>query len=354
MMKILIRSRSFLAILLIGVVAFSMPASTKAADYGFSFYEPYEQTVDYGFSFYEPTVDYGYSYYEPTADYGYSYYEPMGNGDYGYSYYEPLDYGYSFYEPYYYDYSYVDTYYYDYSYPTYYTEPVSYVKPIAVSAPTYVSAPVGYSKPISVSAPSYYTKPVGYTQPVATTNTNTNTDNSISNSYNTYDYSINDSFNTYGSYNTNTTNVNTAPVYTAQPQYTATAVLPTYTYPTYPTYHPQYVTLSQLPYTGYDFGILGNILYWTALALFALAAAYLVVYYLPRFMSGKTERTGREVAHISAPAMFAFAGTSIDMGNSFKSIPVRASRLAYNLAPKDEMTFARSENGAPRIVITRG
>jgi hypothetical protein len=38
------------------------------------------------------------------------------------------------------------------------------------------------------------------------------------------------------------------------------------------------VSLSQIPYTGFDLGSFGDIAYWAALALFAVSGAYLVVY----------------------------------------------------------------------------
>ena len=47
-------------------------------------------------------------------------------------------------------------------------------------------------------------------------------------------------------------------------------------YPTYPNYN--YVQLSQTPYTGFDFGIVGNSLYWLAMILVAALGAYLIVY----------------------------------------------------------------------------
>lgn len=57
---------------------------------------------------------------------------------------------------------------------------------------------------------------------------------------------------------------------------------PVQTYPyvsgtVYPTAY-NYVTLSQVPYTGFDFGLLGNSLYWLAMVLVAAAGAYLIVY----------------------------------------------------------------------------
>jgi hypothetical protein len=47
-------------------------------------------------------------------------------------------------------------------------------------------------------------------------------------------------------------------------------------YPTLPTY--QYVTLTQMPYTGFDLGVVGNSLYWLGMILIAAAGAYLIVY----------------------------------------------------------------------------
>ena len=39
------------------------------------------------------------------------------------------------------------------------------------------------------------------------------------------------------------------------------------------------VALTSIPYTGYDFGIGGDMLYWLAISAFALLGAYLIVYY---------------------------------------------------------------------------
>ncbi len=48
-----------------------------------------------------------------------------------------------------------------------------------------------------------------------------------------------------------------------------------------PVVHQPYVALTQIPYTGFDLGPIGNAMYWVALMSFAVAGAYLVVYYLP-------------------------------------------------------------------------
>lgn len=57
---------------------------------------------------------------------------------------------------------------------------------------------------------------------------------------------------------------------------------PNYQYPTtqYPQYSASYpyISLSQIPYTGIDFGAFGNTIYWAVLLAFALAGGYLLVY----------------------------------------------------------------------------
>ena len=50
-----------------------------------------------------------------------------------------------------------------------------------------------------------------------------------------------------------------------------------YQYPQFNANYP-YISLTQIPYTGIDFGSAGNALYWAALLAFALAGGYLLVY----------------------------------------------------------------------------
>ena len=64
---------------------------------------------------------------------------------------------------------------------------------------------------------------------------------------------------------------------------TGTTYYPGPTYPTYPPAPPTNISLDQIPYTGFDFGVIGNTLYWFAIALFAVGAGYMIVYYAPRF-----------------------------------------------------------------------
>lgn len=58
-------------------------------------------------------------------------------------------------------------------------------------------------------------------------------------------------------------------------------VAPIYTYGTPYVPIPAYVQLAQLPYTGFDFGPVGNTIYFSVLGLFALGAAYALLYVLP-------------------------------------------------------------------------
>ena len=70
------------------------------------------------------------------------------------------------------------------------------------------------------------------------------------------------------------------PTYT----YPSTYYTPTYTYPnnnyTYPmnTSYPT-VSLTQIPYTGFDLGTMGDTIYWLSIIATAISAAYLLMYY---------------------------------------------------------------------------
>lgn len=62
-----------------------------------------------------------------------------------------------------------------------------------------------------------------------------------------------------------------------------TFAYPVYSYPysagvVYTEAPTNYVTLTQVPYTGFDFGTFGNSLYWLAMILVAMMGAYFIVY----------------------------------------------------------------------------
>jgi len=95
---------------------------------------------------------------------------------------------------------------------------------------------------------------------------------------------------------------------------TGTTYYPGPTYPTYPPpVPPTNISLDQIPYTGFDMGVVGNTLYWFAIALFALGAGYMVVYYFPSRLSfrapARARMTSSEVFakpenQLEVPAMF--------------------------------------------------
>lgn len=94
-----------------------------------------------------------------------------------------------------------------------------------------------------------------------------------------------------------------------------------------------YVGLSQIPYTGFDFGPIGNALYWMAMIGFAVASGYLVVYYLPgrgisfagiartRAVQAPAQHTENVSYNIEIPALFRAAGETASKG-ALENLPV--------------------------------
>ena len=155
-----------------------------------------------------------------------------------------------------------------------------------------------------------------------------------------------------------------------------------------------HVSLSQIPYTGFDFGTFGNAMYWMALMTFAVSAAYLVLYFqggtaqtmnrafagvrmprvsLPRVsmpkLSVRRASRARAVAH-SAVRTAAPVAQITSIPQAFKVEKVAVARatapistaVAHPVLPtfsaargtNDSMAVIHSKAGeAPRIVITR-
>jgi len=135
-----------------------------------------------------------------------------------------------------------------------------------------------------------------------------------------------------------------------------------------------YVALSQIPYTGFDLGAAGNIIYWGALLSFALASSYLVLYYkggaaafagamIPlrrgrqKFVSlakAAPVNTVSTSGSLKTPAIFAETPRAkAPVASAPSPIEAEFSRL-IGAMPKDKMSFAKVDEGqAPRIVITR-
>ena len=119
-----------------------------------------------------------------------------------------------------------------------------------------------------------------------------------------------------------------------------------------------YVSLSQIPYTGFDFGPLGNALYWLSLLSFAVAGGYLLVYYKGGAMTIATVLAARKsVASVaSAPAKIVEAtAKKIDAVIQPVLSPIQNVSVAGNrFATTDAMVLTHSKDGsAPRIVISR-
>ena len=147
------------------------------------------------------------------------------------------------------------------------------------------------------------------------------------------------------------TTANYAPSYTVAP-----------TYPVASTPAP-YVALSQIPYTGFDYGPVGNAIYWTAILAFAAAAGYLLVYGMPKFAFAGFAR--KEESTFSDSAVQE-ARLNDEVGQVFKSSIVPLSEIKETVntfalpvatsshagLTSDAMIIDRS-NGTPRIVIAR-
>ena len=111
-----------------------------------------------------------------------------------------------------------------------------------------------------------------------------------------------------------------------------------------------YVALTQIPYTGFDYGPIGNTLYWLGLLSFAVAGAYLVVYYRGGAFSLATAMIRRKgtpsaakrtatIADVIAPAVHAEHSNDVKQGYT---------------GVRDVMTLVPAKNGlAPCIVISR-
>lgn len=135
---------------------------------------------------------------------------------------------------------------------------------------------------------------------------------------------------------------------------------PYYNYPytsvQYPyTYPATYVSLTQIPYTGFDFGPVGNAMYWTTLAAAAIVGAYLLVY-----MSGAQALATIPVVNdtIRASRLQYAAVRGFFLRPAKTAAP---TQIVHATAPEQALTSTRMGNDTmqmiegetPRIVITR-
>lgn len=116
-----------------------------------------------------------------------------------------------------------------------------------------------------------------------------------------------------------------------------------------------YVSLSQIPYTGFDFGTFGNAMYWLALLSFAVAGAYLVVYYqggalalAGNMLGGNRSVSYSETTVESTPVETVVAPETHEAPVALFNLPTTSAS-----STKDVMTVSHTADGLPRIVITR-
>jgi hypothetical protein len=132
-----------------------------------------------------------------------------------------------------------------------------------------------------------------------------------------------------------------APIFTG-----ATYAPSTYT----PTYIPTtgssaQVALTQIPYTGFDYGPVGNAMYWMSLVLIAVAGAYFLTYHrggifalLSGILRRNEDRSEHTLPFPTFPASF---------------VTTQALSGATEGKVGDVLSVVRSLNGTPQIIINR-
>ena len=134
----------------------------------------------------------------------------------------------------------------------------------------------------------------------------------------------------------------------------------TYTPPVYvpPVVQQPYVSLTQIPYTGFDLGPIGNSLYWIGLMAFALAGGYLMVYYrggafaFAGSMLPRAEMRLPAVVAPKAPLLIEKEAAALRAAEA-RVAPIVAS-LRKSAGTNDSMAIVKTGDGSmPRIVINR-
>ena len=105
-----------------------------------------------------------------------------------------------------------------------------------------------------------------------------------------------------------------------------------------------YVSLNQIPYTGFDLGPIGNTLYWFALAGIAMAAAYFALNLKNGVMAFAGSMSSARVNHAAAPVIAHVAPVT--------HTPAAPARVNHQ-EMQDTMFITRGKDGTPRIVINR-
>lgn len=120
-----------------------------------------------------------------------------------------------------------------------------------------------------------------------------------------------------------------------------------------------YVSLTQIPYTGFDLGPIGNALYWAALIAFAFAGSYLMIYYrggafafAGTMLPKRTQKPLPAVVAPKAPILVEKEAAALRAAEA-RVAPIVAS-LRKSAGTNDSMAIVKAHDGSmPRIVINR-
>ncbi len=341
----------------IGVITFVMVVSMIGS--GTAFADGAETGWFDTYEYYTPDTGWydNYEYYTPDTGWydTYEYYTPDTGWYDSYEYYTPTsDYEYAYTN----DYGYYDVY--EYGSYSSGSSGGGYSYPTSVGRPSIVGSGA-YSYPVTIGS-GYST--ASYPRGSATPTSISNIDNSVT----ITDNSINDSFNNYNSNNIGTniqspgavaagTSVSVTPLTTPTHYagYTYPTYNPTYTYPTY-TQPAPYVALSQIPYTGFDYGPFGNSLYWIMLASIAVGGAYLLVYYrggvagvIQEVLTGNASVRNFTPAPIMSSAPVAAPTVEEDV---LDEVEIKTRAVDRYQGTRDTMGIVM-DGGIPRIAISR-
>ncbi|HEY4517104.1 MAG TPA: hypothetical protein VJG64_04130 [Candidatus Paceibacterota bacterium] len=142
---------------------------------------------------------------------------------------------------------------------------------------------------------------------------------------------------------------------------------PTYVAPTVATPVAPYVSLTQIPYTGLDYGPVGNAIYWLSMLSFAVAAGYLMVYYrggafafassMLGSAKGGTRNDSYDFSDDGGASSAVETEASAEVAPEMIKSPITVGMLPTienRRITTDSMIIESSIGSAPRIVIARG
>lgn len=162
----------------------------------------------------------------------------------------------------------------------------------------------------------------------------------------------------YGSNGTSATCSTTVQGYTYTPPVQPPVYIP-------PVVQQPYVSLTQIPYTGFDLGPIGNALYWAALIAFAFAGSYLMIYYrggafafAGAMLPKRTQKPLPAVVAPKAPILVEKEALATHESSQTALIEARVAPIVASLrkaaGTNDSMAIVKANDGSmPRIVINR-